>query len=87
MPYKSMEIRQIDCGGWNSAWTEIGAKTLVFKVSLQREPERGTGKAVADVEALACDPAQCMRSCPFNPFLYQYGGICKNGQCVCVKPS
>nr|Q8T3S6.1 RecName: Full=U2-aranetoxin-Av1a; Short=U2-AATX-Av1a; AltName: Full=Toxin 2; Short=AvTox-2 [Araneus ventricosus]AAM14404.1 toxin 2 [Araneus ventricosus] len=59
---------------------------LGLTIKPEHVPE-GTGKAVADVEALACDPAQCMRSCPFNPFLNQYGGICKNGQCVCVKPS
>ncbi|CAL1289392.1 unnamed protein product [Larinioides sclopetarius] len=46
----------------------------------------GTERAVADVKALACDPGQCMRSCPLNPFLRQYGGICQNGRCVCIKP-
>ncbi|GBM66716.1 hypothetical protein AVEN_197787-1 [Araneus ventricosus] len=32
---------QMVCGGWNSVWTEIGAKTVEFKISLQRDPERG----------------------------------------------
>ncbi|GBN62340.1 hypothetical protein AVEN_186044-1 [Araneus ventricosus] len=30
------------CGGWNSVLTEIGAKTLEFKVSLQRDPEKAS---------------------------------------------
>ncbi|GBN40446.1 hypothetical protein AVEN_35531-1 [Araneus ventricosus] len=29
-PSKSMVINQMACGGWNSAWTEIGAKALEF---------------------------------------------------------
>ncbi|GBN47307.1 hypothetical protein AVEN_212551-1 [Araneus ventricosus] len=40
-PSKSMEISRMACGGSNSAWIEIGAKPLAFKVSLQRDPERG----------------------------------------------
>ncbi|GBM37375.1 hypothetical protein AVEN_48148-1 [Araneus ventricosus] len=33
-PSKSMEIRRMACGGWNSVRTEIGTKN-------QRDPERG----------------------------------------------
>ncbi|GBM20807.1 hypothetical protein AVEN_108256-1 [Araneus ventricosus] len=35
-----MEISQMACGAWNSVWTEIRAKTLEFKVSLQRASEK-----------------------------------------------
>ncbi|GBM14807.1 hypothetical protein AVEN_255871-1 [Araneus ventricosus] len=48
--------------------------------------QEGTGKAVADVEALECDPAECIASCPYNPSSGQYGGICDKGQCICIKP-
>ncbi|GBO06359.1 hypothetical protein AVEN_40272-1 [Araneus ventricosus] len=35
-PSKPMEINQMEYGGWNPVWTEIGEKTLEFKVSLQK---------------------------------------------------